>query len=70
MSRFVFLRKILMAHINKIYRFIENTSKMSFTEKNKTFTYIFYFILLYIRRAISTERNAKKTLIEKKHTIS
>jgi hypothetical protein len=23
--------------MNKIYRFIENTSKMTFTEKNKTF---------------------------------
>ena len=26
-----------MAHIDKIYRFIENTSMMTFTEKNKTF---------------------------------
>ncbi len=25
-----------MAHINKIYCFIENTSKMTFPEKNKT----------------------------------
>ena len=33
----VILRKPLMAHINKIYRFIENASKMTFTEKNKTF---------------------------------
>ena len=31
--------------------------------------YLFYFILLYTRRAISTQTNAKKTLSEKKHTI-
>ena len=33
MSRSVFLRKLLMAHINKINRFIENTSTMTFSEK-------------------------------------
>jgi len=33
-SRSVFLRKPLIAHMNKIYRFMENTSKMTFTEKN------------------------------------
>jgi hypothetical protein len=37
MSRSSFLRKPLMAHIKKTYRFIQNTSKMTFTEKNKTF---------------------------------
>jgi len=37
MSRSVFLGKPLIAYINKIYRFIENTSKMTFPEKNKTF---------------------------------
>jgi len=36
MKRSVFF-KLLMAQINKIYRFIENTSNMSFTKKNKTF---------------------------------
>jgi len=30
---------------------------------------IYYFILFYIRRAISTQTNPKKGLIEKKHTI-
>jgi hypothetical protein len=28
-----FKRKLLMAHINKTYRFIENTSKMTYPEK-------------------------------------
>ena len=37
MSKSVFLRKLLMAHIKKIYRFMENTTKMTFPEKNKTF---------------------------------
>ncbi len=32
-----FLRKLLMAYMDKIYRIIENTSKMTLTEKNKTF---------------------------------
>jgi len=32
-----FLRKLLMARINKMYRFMENTSKMTFPEKNKRF---------------------------------
>ena len=31
--------------------------------------YIYYFILFYIRRAILTQTNAKKGLIEKKHAI-
>ncbi len=31
--------------------------------------YIYYFILFYIRRAIFTQTNAKKGLIEKKLTI-
>jgi hypothetical protein len=30
------------------------------------YIYIYYFILLYIRRAILTQTNAKKGLIEKK----
>jgi len=30
-------------------------------------TYIYYFILFYIRRAILTQTNPKKGLIEKKH---
>jgi hypothetical protein len=38
MSKFVFFKKnINGSYINKIYRFIENTSKMLFTEINKKF---------------------------------
>ena len=37
MSRSVILRKLLMAYMNKINRLIENTSKMTLREKNKTF---------------------------------
>ncbi len=33
------------------------------------YIYIYYFILFYIRRAISTQTNPKKGLIEKTHTI-
>ena len=32
-----FLRKLLMAYMNKICRFIENTLKMTFLKKIKTF---------------------------------
>jgi len=32
-----FLRKQKRANMNKIHRFIENLSKMTFIEKNKTF---------------------------------
>ena len=64
MSRSVFLGKPLIAYINKIYCFIENTSKMTFPEKNRI--YIFYFIVSYLRRAISTQTNLKNGLIEKK----
>ncbi len=37
MSRSVFLRKTLIAHINMINRFIENISKIKFPKKNKAF---------------------------------
>jgi len=50
----VFLRKSLIAHINKIYRFIENTSKMTFTEKNKTFC---------VKNAIGIIRNLETNFI-------
>ena len=35
-----------MVYLNKAYRFIENSSKMTFTEKNKTFCVKIDFLII------------------------
>ncbi len=46
-----------MAHIYKIYRFIENTSKMTFPEKNKTFCVKMLLVLFFIHDIIMNSHN-------------